>query len=166
MLFDNHKAFTMIELIFVIVIIGILAAVAIPRISAHRDDAKAGICAGEFGNIITEITSNYATLGYTDFQTLTLGAMSNVKKGLGADTGTGIVEAGTELVINGITYNCEADAAGALSFAAASASGDYNLTITPDAEPTTPAAITAASLIRKNYKMATADMTVDIPLSY
>ncbi len=30
----------MIELIFVIVIIGILAAVAIPRLAATRDDAK------------------------------------------------------------------------------------------------------------------------------
>ena len=33
------KAFTMIELIFVIVVIGVLAAIAIPRISATRDDA-------------------------------------------------------------------------------------------------------------------------------
>jgi len=36
----SKKAFTMVELIFVIVIIGILASVAIPRLSATRDDAK------------------------------------------------------------------------------------------------------------------------------
>ena len=34
-----RKAFTMIELVFVIVILGILATVAIPKISATRDDA-------------------------------------------------------------------------------------------------------------------------------
>ena len=36
----GKKAFTMIEVIFVIVIIGILAAVAIPKLAATRDDAK------------------------------------------------------------------------------------------------------------------------------
>ena len=40
MLYDKRKAFTMIELIFVIVVLGILAAVAVPRFAATRDDAQ------------------------------------------------------------------------------------------------------------------------------
>jgi len=34
-----RKAFTMMELVFVIVVIGILASIAIPRLNATRDDA-------------------------------------------------------------------------------------------------------------------------------
>lgn len=37
---SRRKAFTMIELTFAIVIIGILASVAIPRLAATRDDAE------------------------------------------------------------------------------------------------------------------------------
>jgi len=39
-LFTRRKAFTMIELVFVIVVLGILAAVAIPKLAATRDDAQ------------------------------------------------------------------------------------------------------------------------------
>ena len=35
----NKKAFTMIELVFVIVILGILAGVALPKLTVSRDDA-------------------------------------------------------------------------------------------------------------------------------
>ena len=39
MIYSQKKAFTMIELVFVIVVIGILSAIAIPRFAATRDDA-------------------------------------------------------------------------------------------------------------------------------
>ena len=38
-MYTSHKAFTMIELVFVIVVIGILSAIAIPKLAATRDDA-------------------------------------------------------------------------------------------------------------------------------
>ena len=34
------KAFTMVELVFVIVVIGILSAIAVPKFAATRDDAE------------------------------------------------------------------------------------------------------------------------------
>lgn len=37
---DKRNGFTMIELVFVIVVLGILAAIAIPRLAATRDDAQ------------------------------------------------------------------------------------------------------------------------------
>lgn len=36
----KRHAFTMIELVFVIVVLGILAAIALPRLAATRDDAQ------------------------------------------------------------------------------------------------------------------------------
>ncbi|MDP3465308.1 MAG: type II secretion system protein, partial [Sulfuricurvum sp.] len=36
----KRSAFTMVELVFVIVIVGILAAIAIPRFAATRYDAE------------------------------------------------------------------------------------------------------------------------------
>jgi len=59
-------AFTMIELIFVIVIIGILAAIAIPRLSATRTDALATKEAQDLSNYIGDIASYYLATGIVD----------------------------------------------------------------------------------------------------
>ncbi|MBN2896621.1 MAG: type II secretion system protein [Campylobacterales bacterium] len=70
-----RNALTMIELIFVIVILGILAAVAIPKISATRDDAKTSRAAHNVMTAIAEISSSTIASGQVNTD---LSKMSNV----------------------------------------------------------------------------------------
>ena len=55
----KRSGFTMIELIFVIVILGILAAVAIPKLAATRDDAKAASIKTDVGTMAGSVPAWY-----------------------------------------------------------------------------------------------------------
>ena len=51
----------MIELIFVIVIIGILTVIAIPKLSVTRDDAKVAVELNNIANCIEDIAYSYTS---------------------------------------------------------------------------------------------------------
>ncbi|MEA3331343.1 MAG: type II secretion system protein [Campylobacterota bacterium] len=53
----SHSAFTMVELVFVIVILGILSAIAIPKFAATRDDAEVAKIRSDVATIRSAIIS-------------------------------------------------------------------------------------------------------------
>lgn len=114
------NAFTMIELIFVIVILGILAAVAIPKLTATRDDAKQSAILADFKNIITSISASAMASGNMSDLSIVYSVGGNIlsvtsdKLEIGDPSGSGLscatidVSSGKDInvTIDNTTLNC------------------------------------------------------------
>ena len=80
----KRAGFTMIELIFVIVILGILAAVAVPKLAATRTDAEVAKMSTNVATVISDIGSYYTSQGtlganWSDMTNVALEASSGTK---------------------------------------------------------------------------------------
>src|SRR3954466_4173330 len=69
---SNKKGFTLIELLIVVVIIGILAAIAIPKFANTKEKAYLASMKSDLRNMATTEESYFA-----DFQTYTAGTAQN-----------------------------------------------------------------------------------------
>ena len=114
-MYKNRKAFTMLELVFVIAVIGILSAIAIPKFAATRDDAvitKAKTTVASIRNaIITERQKRTLRGVFTPF--ISLGGTTGLNKSLfdffdngSAPTGTRILEYGLRSCKTGTSTGC------------------------------------------------------------
>jgi type IV pilus assembly protein PilA len=66
---NNQKGFTLIELMIVIAIIGILAAIAIPNFIAYRNKAYCSAAESDANNIAAALADYYAIPTHTALET-------------------------------------------------------------------------------------------------
>ena len=82
----NRKGFTLIELLIVVVIIGILAAIAIPKFASTKEKAYLASMKSDLRNLVTAQEGFFA-----DNQVYTVIAADNLPGGPNADAATGFV---------------------------------------------------------------------------
>jgi type IV pilus assembly protein PilA len=86
----NSKGFTLIELLIVVVIIGILAAIAIPKFANTKEKAYIAAMKSDLRNLVTAEESYFAdNVTYTTALGTAFSASAGVTVTVGSASGTG-----------------------------------------------------------------------------
>jgi len=116
----NRKGFTLIELLIVVVIIGILAAIAIPKFAATKDKAKLASVKTDVRNLMTAqeaYFSDFATYGsFANLQTASNFSLSSGNTASVAPAASGYTTTITNSTITSTIDQCQVQVgAGAVS---------------------------------------------------
>ena len=141
-----RKAFTMIEVTFVILIIGILSSVAAPKLAASRDDGVSTVCVQEVAAFITTTHTTYSRLGYQDFKDLTASQLTNGQVSLTPPSSSENVFINTKVDTVGVDYYC--DGSKIIEFVGNVNGGDYVLTVSVEDIDTVEAPIGKAAITK------------------
>lgn len=123
----NRKGFTLIELLIVVVIIGILAAIAIPKFANTKEKAYIASMKSDLRNLVTAEEAYFADFTtYTNsLATTQYNASAGVTVAIAGATGTGWTATATH---SGTAKSCAIFAGGAAPVSPATTEGEPKCT--------------------------------------